>query len=75
LRKFRKSKSKENRRREADEGEEKEEQEEERRSRRAKYEISISYSKEDMNNIDTRSLSGESTRKNNKKLLLFYVIW
>jgi hypothetical protein len=59
LRKFRKNKNKE----EKDNQIQQEEEEEEGRSRKASYELSISYSREDIHNIETQSIGGQSRRK------------
>jgi hypothetical protein len=69
LRKFRKNKNKEDK----DNQIQKEEEEEtERRSRKASYELSISYSREDIHNIETQSIGGQSRRKVKIFLMLIY---
>jgi hypothetical protein len=57
LRKFRKNKTKGNKENRD------QEEEEDNTSRKASYQISICYSKEDLHNIETQSISGHSIRK------------
>jgi hypothetical protein len=61
LRKFRKNKNKEEK--DIQIQKEEEEEEQERRSRKGSYELSISYSREDIHNIEAQSVGGQSRRK------------
>jgi hypothetical protein len=68
LRKFRKNKNKEDK----DIQIQKEEEDTEGRSRKASYELSISYSQEDIHNIETQSIGGQSRRKVKIFLILIF---
>ncbi len=70
LRKFRKNKNKEDK--DIQIQKEEEQEEIERRSRKASYELSISYSREDIHNIETQSIGGQSRRKVKIFLMLIY---